>query len=799
MKQGRGFYRNLSVGKKVALVSFIVILMMFIFTSVVFYFLAKRAFYASSIDEITTQSKLVRQIIEVFDTTSKSNAEKFATIFYQQFKEDFSLDNSRTIEGSPVLRHGSEVMNSNNASVDHFTRLTGSGVATIFVRQGDDFVRIATSLKKEDGSRAVGTKLDRDHPAYPFMLKGEDYLGKAQLFGKDYMTKYKTIKDRAGQVIGILFIGIDITDALHKMLKQIGELKIGQTGYFFIINAKTGEAVLHPTMQGKKVIDALDADGRPIIKEIVDKKEGTITYRWINKEKGETSPREKTATITYIKDYHWVVASSFYIDETVRYASQLRTLIILGTITVPSAIGIMLVFLIKRTLRGISFLSTNIEEIVKGDLTVRAEINSGDEVGVISMDINKLSETFNDLLSGITVGAMNLIASVDVLRVKVLETTEGAKKQAEQSSTIATAAEEMNQTINDIARNASISSETSERAVESANKGKAISDNTVSTVNRVEETTRSLAQMIVRLNEKVSEIGGIVTVIKDIADQTNLLALNAAIEAARAGEQGRGFAVVADEVRKLAEKTIKATEEVSAKIYAVQSESSETMATMENATEEVSAVTEQIRNVGNVLDEIRSSMEAAKDQIIQIATAIEEQSSASQDIAKNIEQNATIAKSIEAQSEAILREVANLIDVADYLRNSSTGFKTHSDRYTIFDLTKADHRAFVAKVFNSIYNNIALDPEKLPDHRSCRLGKWYFGVGAQLCGNFSSYKRLDPPHKRIHAVAKEALRAAQAGDKERAGRLLKDLEGISQEVIGLLEELKGECKGGGRG
>jgi methyl-accepting chemotaxis protein len=316
------------------------------------------------------------------------------------------------------------------------------------------------------------------------------------------------------------------------------------------------------------------------------------------------------------------------------------------------------------------------DKISSGDLSCEdLDIHSKDEIGDLSDSLNKMKKSLRRVIGSISDTSSHLASSSAELAATVTQITKRVDEQAGKANQVATASTEMSQTVLDIAKNSSDIASSSQGTLKTAEEGAAVVDKTVEEVQEIAETVEDLAKMMTSLGDRSKQIGEIVGVIQDIADQTNLLALNAAIEAARAGEQGRGFAVVADEVRKLAEKTAKSTSEIRDMIKAIQQETESAVLSMGEGTKKVGNGVRLATQAGVALNNIVSSVNGLQGMVQQIASATEEMSTVSEQISSDIEVIATVSKETSTGSTQIAQEAENLSRMSSELKTGVSHFK----------------------------------------------------------------------------------------------------------------------------
>jgi len=316
------------------------------------------------------------------------------------------------------------------------------------------------------------------------------------------------------------------------------------------------------------------------------------------------------------------------------------------------------------------------ERIAANDLTVNVQPKS--ERDVLGTSFKSMAASMSAMIRQLGENARELVSAATEIASSSEQMSKGAKNQSDQVNQVSTAVEEMTATIFESSKNAGEASTTAKGAADTAISGGRIVNDTIQGMRTIASVVRQSAESITKLAGSADQIGEIIGVIDDIADQTNLLALNAAIEAARAGEQGRGFAVVADEVRKLAERTSKATGEITEMIKGIQKQTEDAVHSMEAGIQEVDKGRESADKAGNSLNEIVAMAQRVTEMISQMATAAEEQSSAAEQISKNIEHISTVTKETAGGAQQSAAAAEELNRQADGLQQMVARFKVNA-------------------------------------------------------------------------------------------------------------------------
>jgi methyl-accepting chemotaxis protein-2 (aspartate sensor receptor) len=682
MKKFIDKYKNLQISSKLVLTQGLI----FIFVMIILIIVSSslmRSFFRNSEEAKLIQTNLqILDMIEVYDLSLKQSAIKTASVL------------------KLISRNGG-VESISQKELDYFSHNTDT-VATIFRKEDKNFIRIKTSLMKSDGTRAVGTALDKNNPAYSFLLEQKTYTGKAKLFGKDYMTNYEPIVEY-GIYTGVRFIGIDITKDLEDLKSKIRKIKIGDTGYSYVMSSNEsnkGELVVHPAKEGASVLNVLAADGKDFVKEMLSNDSGLIYYSWINSERGETDAREKVVAYNKYKDWDWIIASGSYVSEIMRNGIVLITVLMSGLSIAFFVLLILLKFsvdsIVKKPLYNLMHLMDTISE---GELKVERNSLSNlskDEIGELGNKLFKYAIKIRAVISKVQSVAKKLTDSSFKMSSTSESFTESVNSQSASSEETTAALEEISASMDRIASLSTEQYTNLSRLLQTGNTLSSMIGNMEKTIHesstisdKVSKNATSGSHSIATMKENMEKImvssnsiTGIVRIIRDISKQINLLSLNAAIEAARAGDMGKGFAVVAEEVSKLADETARSIKNIDTLIIENNEEikrgmkavnvSTETISTMINDIQKIKVISSEIskqmasqvnvnRNVNTDADTVSQSSDEINTATVEQKKAISEIFQSVSKMNEMIQWNSSGAKEI-AQNSKLISTLATEMD-----------------------------------------------------------------------------------------------------------------------------------------
>ncbi len=360
------------------------------------------------------------------------------------------------------------------------------------------------------------------------------------------------------------------------------------------------------------------------------------------------------------------------INQWNRFILAVSLALIVGAVVMAVA-AVWVVMWLMRRISGLRGQIVTARQ--NNDLTVRIQDPSADEIGSVASAFNGMMETFAEALHAVVDSSGQLAEATRQLRAGAERSTEGMRGQQAEVDQVATAMNEMSATIQEVARNAQSAADAASGAANEAGAGKREVAAAVDGINSVAEQVRRAAEVIRKLDEETHEVSMVLDVIREVAEQTNLLALNAAIEAARAGEQGRGFAVVADEVRTLASRTQESTEQIREIVERLQGGAGDAVRVMDDGLGLVEKNVEQAGRAGAALDKITDAVATINDMNGQIAGAVEEQRATAEEINRNMNSIAGQAQTAVDESRQTAGASESLSELADRLQQMVSRFK----------------------------------------------------------------------------------------------------------------------------
>ena len=468
-------------------------------------------------------------------------------------------------------------------------------------------------------------------------------------------------------------------EAKKQAFSAVAALRYGKNGYFWI-NDMQHNLIMHPIKTkiiGKNMAQSQDASGKHHWREMVNivksKGEGFVEYTY----KGPQfkKPKEKVSYVKGLKEWGWVVGSGIYLSDVqeIFLAILAESLTLLFLVLSFAFFGCW--FIVRDITQPINKMLAAVKKIASGDLTHPVNFNRQDEVGQLGDELTNMTSSLRQLLGNVNDVVFSLSHRASEMRSNTMLTRDGMDRQFNEVNQLAAAMEEMSATIQEVAQNAQTTSGATQQATQETESSQTDVNRSVHEISKLSDNVASANTVMNELNHHTSKIGEVVSVIREISEQTNLLALNAAIEAARAGEAGRGFAVVADEVRSLASRTQSSTGEIEEIIEQLQNKSASANDQMQLSQQKAQENASLVQQTGNNISSIVEHINCVNDMSNQIATAAEEQSYVAAEISNSLTGIRDISEHVVQHAHQISSNSEQVNSMAEDLNVKISRFK----------------------------------------------------------------------------------------------------------------------------
>jgi methyl-accepting chemotaxis protein len=542
--------------------------------------------------------------------------------------------------------------------------------------------------------------------------------------------------------------------------------------------------------------EAVATDGRKNLfvafVEVVEQGgKGFVTYNWPKPKEGGGVTEELFPKLSYVMKFEhwgWLIGSGIYIDD-IDAAVKDRVFRTLGFVGVAAilllAVAAVLAGSISRSLSGAASALGDIAD-KNGDLTARLPEKGGREIA-------SLAEAFNHFVAKIQQAMLKVLESTHQLssasaRLSAVaeQTRTSVLSQDRETVAMADSIKGLLASVQQVAESSGSAVATAEQADEEAKLGLKVVRATIDSIHSVAQEFGKAAEAIGELEDDSRNIGTILDTIKGIADQTNLLALNAAIEAARAGEQGRGFAVVADEVRKLAQSTQEATSRIQEMISRLQVKAVAAVDVMKQGSQRVDASVGEAGLAGESLEKITQAVASIRSMNNEIAQTAAAEARATEGINASVDSIGQLATATGAGVRDTDSAVADLAKLLVELQALVGQFKL-GDRKLDLSAAKMAHLNWKTRLRSFLDGQGTLTEAEAVSHKDCAFGKWYYSEGLKNYGHIQELKDVEEPHAELHRTIKEIVKARNSGDKATAEKLYANVDHISRRIVGLLD------------